>query len=113
MGEAASESITREEEIEDCRVEWLERGVTEIIIVSLNLRALEVMGLADKHLDDQTVFFAPVFEAQILVFKPHDVHGDEEAVELLFLVSLTVLLDDNSLSKMLQKLILEVIQVLC
>jgi len=71
------------------------------------------MGLADKHLDDQTVFFAPVFEAQILVFKSHDVHGDEEAVKLLFLVSLTVLLDDNSLSKMLQKLILEVIQVLC
>ena len=85
--------------------------IIEIVIVGLDLWALIVMALVDKLLDKLRVLSAEVFHGSSSVAKWIDLRSDKHSVELFLLVSVSVFLNNDTLTQMLNKFTLEGISI--
>lgn len=110
LGEVSLDAVSAEEIVEDGRVQRSDLSLLEIVVVGANLGALEVVRRVDVVLNDASVLFTERIEAHLLALEVVRARCEQEAVELLLLVSLTRLLDDDVHRKVLKKALLEVIE---
>ena len=103
MSNGSPPSIGTEEVVEYGCIEWADGPFSEIVVVGLDLGAAIIMRIFDKNFDHVGVFRAELTQALFALVELVILHRGNEAVELLFLVTLTVLLDNNGACQMLEE----------
>jgi len=84
-------SLCAEEVIEDRRVQRLDTLLIEVVVVSLDLGALAIMGLRHKCFNKASVLFRVLTHFDVILYEVRVALGSEESIELLLLVTETVL----------------------
>lgn len=110
MGNGSLSHISAEEIVEDCGVQWSDLLFAKAVVVGLNLWRFEVVRLVNHALDYSGVVDAELFHGGVLVLKVSSLNRDEESIELLLLISISILLNDNSGRKMMKKLVFEFVK---
>ena len=103
MGNSSLSTISREEVVENGCIEGSDGALSEIIIIGFNLWAKIIMRILDQNLNHIGILFAEFTKSLILLVELIVLHGGEEAIILLLLISLPVLLHDDGPSEVLQE----------
>ena len=96
-----------EEVVEDGGIDGPDSSLLIVIIVSFNLGAAVVVAVFNQGFNHISVVLGEVIKTQILSLEFNEVERDQETIELFFLVSLSVFLNDDTTCQVLEKLISE------
>ena len=102
MGDGALSAVGSEEVVENGRVEGADCALTEVIVVSFNLRAAIVVGVLNEDFDQVGVNAAEFAESLMSLVESIVLKRGDESIELLLLISLSALLYHNRSSEMLE-----------
>ncbi len=69
--------------------------LSEVVVVSLNLVAAEVVGAICRSSHHARVFTAEITQSHVLVLEVMVVEGSNKAIELFFLVADAMLFNDD------------------
>ena len=92
MSKSLSLSVGAEEVVEHSGVHWHHSLLLEVVVVGIDFGALQVMGCVDHSIDQTSIVMGEFSKRSLLVFCADDVIRAYKSIELLSLVSVSVVL---------------------